>query len=112
MINFSLVKYVLVCAFLFSSVPLKSYALGCDYNKDYNAKITSVEVDQYNNRLWVYATDVNQITNYYLVDLKDYKKESMVMTLANTALLFGYKVNACYYGDDDIRDLYSLEVLR
>lgn len=110
MINFSLVKYVLVCAFLFSLVPLKSYAIGCDYRVDNNLKIYSVEVDHYNDRVWVNAIDPNKENLRYLVNLDNYIKDSMLMTMANTSVLFGYKVNICSYSYGSYYQLYSIEV--
>ncbi|MDT0205779.1 hypothetical protein [Serratia marcescens] len=110
MINCSLVKYVLACVFLFLLVPLKSYAVGCDYYTHSNLKITSVEVDHYNDRLWVYAVDAKDLHMVFLVNLDNYIKDKMIMSVVNSALLFGYKVDTCSYPYSGYRALYSVEL--
>ncbi|HGM5433540.1 TPA: hypothetical protein ACKPY3_000823 [Serratia marcescens] len=110
MIKFSLVKYVLLCVFLFSLAPLKSYAVGCDYYSHTNVKITSVEVDHYNERLWVYGEDGKGYSLVFLVTLSEQIKDKMLLSMVNSSFLFGYKVSTCSYPYSGYRALYSVEI--
>lgn len=110
MFNFLVLKKNPLGILFFLLVSFQSYAMECDYNTESNSFVTAVQVDYYNDAAWISTRLGDQTKKVYYRKLDGYQKDVAIVNMANIALLFGHRINVCYWSSGGNFVLGGIEI--